>query len=39
LGERKRDAFADAFAAAGDERGLAGELEIHSVSPVVETGV
>jgi hypothetical protein len=38
LGEPKRDALADAFAAAGDEGGLAGELEIHSVSPVSKLG-
>ena len=29
LGERERDALADAFAAAGDQRGLALELEVH----------
>src|SRR5476649_2518637 len=29
LGQQKRDALADAFAAAGDQRGLAFELEVH----------
>ena len=29
LGERERDALADAFTAAGDQRGFAFELEIH----------
>ena len=30
LCQSKRDAFADSFAAAGDERGLAVELKIHA---------
>ena len=33
LGQRQRDALADAFAAAGDQRGLAFELEVHRNAP------
>ena len=33
LGQRQRDALADAFAAAGDQRGLAFELEVHRDPP------